>query len=226
MNVLSAELAGTPESARAARDLVRRALGDHHPSADDAQVLVSELVSNAIAHSRSGQPGGMLTVAVEASTDSQDVLIRVSDAGAVGRPTLRRPRRDSERGRGLRVIAALAADWGTETSGSGRSTWCRITPGARRSAVSPQANRPRSSRPRQPAPSAQKDAARGPRMVDGYVINYGGPPNWSCVVQINEALRGRTQPNGVPIADMWPEALHRSWDAMAQREAEDREAEL
>jgi len=63
---------------------------------------------------------------------------------------------------------------------------------------------------------------KGPRMVDGYVMNYGGPPSWSCVVQINEALRGRTQPNGVPIADMWPEALHRSWDA--QREA-DREAE-
>lgn len=62
-------------------------------------------------------------------------------------------------------------------------------------------------------------------MVDGYVINYGGPPSWWCVVQINESLRGRTQPNGVPIADMWPEALHRSWDGMAQREAEDREAE-
>jgi len=36
MNALSAELAGRPESARAARELVRRALGDHHPSAADA----------------------------------------------------------------------------------------------------------------------------------------------------------------------------------------------
>lgn len=225
MNVLSAELAGTPESARAARDLVRRALGDRHPSADAAQVLVSELVSNAITHTRSGQPGGKLTVAVEASTDSQDVLIRVNDAGAIGEPTLRRARRDSERGRGLRIVAALASDWGTEATGSGRSTWCRITPEARRSAVSPQPSRPKASRPRQPTPPLRKDTAKGPRMVDGYVINYGGPPNWSCVVQINEALRGRTQPNGVPIADMWPKALHRSWDASAQREAEDREAE-
>lgn len=215
MNAFTAELAGRPESARAARDLVRRALGDHHPSAADAQVLVSELVSNAIAHSRSGQPGGKLTVAVEASADSPDVVIRVYDAGAAGQPTLRRPRRDNEHGRGLRIVAALAAEWGTETADSGRSTWCRISPGAQ----------PKAPRTRQPEPAARKDTARGPRMVDGYVINYGGPPSWSCVVQINESLRGRTQPNGVPIADMWPEALHRSWEAMAQREAEDREAE-
>jgi anti-sigma regulatory factor (Ser/Thr protein kinase) len=224
MNALSAELAGTPESARAARDLVRWALGDHHPSADDAQVLVSELVSNAIAHSRSGQPGGKLTVAVEASADSQDVFIRVNDAGAPAQPTLRAPRRDTEGGRGLRIVAALAADWGTETSGSGRSTWCRIIPEPDRNAVHPRPGRAKSSRTRQATrqKTAQMVENNGPRMVDGYVMNYGGPPSWSCVVQINEALRGRTQPNGMPIADMWPEALHRSWDA--QREA-DREAE-
>jgi anti-sigma regulatory factor (Ser/Thr protein kinase) len=216
MNAISAELAGRPESARAARDLVRRALGDHHPSAADAQVLVSELVSNAIAHSRSGQPGGKLTVAVEASADSPDVVIRVDDAGAAGQPILRSPRRDSERGRGLRIVAALASDWGTETGASGRSTWCRL---------SSEPDRLKKPRRRQPSPAPQKDAARGPQMVDGYVINYGGPPTWSCVVQINESLRGRTLPNGMPIADMWPEALHRSWDAMAHREAEDREAE-
>lgn len=224
MNALSAELAGTPESARAARDLVRRALGDRHPSTHDAELIVSELVSNAISHSRSGQPGGKLTVAVEASAESQDVLIRVNDAGAAGQPTLRAPRRNSERGRGLRVVAALATDWGTETSGSGRSTWCRITPEADGRGVDLRPGRPKLTTRQAARPEpAQVVETRGPRMVDGYVINYGGPPSWWCVVQINEALRGRTQPNGVPIADMWPEELHRSWDA--RREAADREAE-
>lgn len=58
-----------------------------------------------------------------------------------------------------------------------------------------------------------------------WVLRLGGPPSWSCAVQINEDLRGRTPPNGVPIADVWPQALHRSWDVVTQRQAEDREAE-
>src|SRR5690349_15057854 len=80
-----AELDGSPESARDARALVRHALGDNHPSANDAALIMSELVGNAIAHSRSGQPGGTIIVAVEtAAPDS--VLLRVRDAGGPAFP--------------------------------------------------------------------------------------------------------------------------------------------
>jgi len=53
---LYAELAGPPHAAREARALVGDLLGDDHPSVDDAALIASELVSNAIAHSRSGEP--------------------------------------------------------------------------------------------------------------------------------------------------------------------------
>lgn len=35
---------------------------------------------------------------------------------------------------------------------------------------------------------------RVPRMVDGYVINYGGSPNWSCVVHLHIEREGLTVP--------------------------------
>jgi serine/threonine-protein kinase RsbW len=123
------ELAGSPEAARTARALIRQVLGSDHPSAHDAQLVASELVSNghALAHSRSGQPGGTLTL--EVSARSGDVVIRVNDdGGAVREPAVRAPGADSEHGRGLRIVAALAAEWGTEPSASGRATWCRLSP--------------------------------------------------------------------------------------------------
>lgn len=46
------------------------------------------------------------------------------------------------------------------------------------------------------------------------------------VVQINEALRGRIGQDGQPMADMWPEALHRTWRAEAQARAEAQQREL
>ena len=49
-----AELAGTPAAAHDARVLICDLLGDDHPSVHDAALIVSELVSNAIVHSRSG----------------------------------------------------------------------------------------------------------------------------------------------------------------------------
>src|SRR5258708_19465600 len=62
-----AELDGSPQAARESRDLVRHMLGEDHPVADDAALVASELVSNAVIHTRSGQPGGMLTLAVKVS---------------------------------------------------------------------------------------------------------------------------------------------------------------
>src|SRR5260370_39353324 len=62
-----AKLDGSPQAARESRDLVRHMLGEDHPVADDAALVASELVSNAVIHTRSGQPGGMLTLAVKLS---------------------------------------------------------------------------------------------------------------------------------------------------------------
>jgi hypothetical protein len=42
------------------------------------------------------------------------------------------PGADQEHGRGLRIVDALAADWGTEFSPAGRATWCYLAPSASR----------------------------------------------------------------------------------------------
>ena len=127
-NGMYAEFDGTPRAARAARDLVRHLLGDSHPSVGDAALAASELVANAVAHTRSGQPGGTLILAIEATARPRSVLIRVRDEGAPTAPVLTTASRSSEHGRGLAIIAALAADWGSEPTGTGRSTWCRLSP--------------------------------------------------------------------------------------------------
>ncbi len=79
-----AELNGSPQAARESRDLVRHMLGEDHPVADDAALVASELVSNAVIHTRSGQPGGMLIPAVKVSEHPAAVCIRVRDAGTLG----------------------------------------------------------------------------------------------------------------------------------------------
>ena len=122
-----AELAGTPYAARQARVLVGDLLGDDHPTVHDATLIVSELVSNAITHSRSGKPGGTLIIAVEMAPQPGSVRIQVRDAGGLEAPILTAAGPDSEHGRGLAIITALAAEWGSETTHAGRATWCRLS---------------------------------------------------------------------------------------------------
>ena len=86
---------------------------------------MSELATNAIVHTRSGMPGG--TFAVTVQTVAHGVVIRVRDGGARTGPKLADPPSCAEHGRGLRIIAALAAEWGTETAAAAGTTWCRIS---------------------------------------------------------------------------------------------------
>jgi anti-sigma regulatory factor (Ser/Thr protein kinase) len=72
-----AELDGIPHAAAQARALIRDLLGPSHPVAHDAALIVSELVSNAIGHSRSGRRGGTLAIAVEVVSQPGDVWIQV-----------------------------------------------------------------------------------------------------------------------------------------------------
>jgi len=128
-SAIYAELAGTPQAARQARELARQALGEDHPALDDAELIVSELFSNAIAHSRSGHPGGTVAVAVQAPAHPGDVRILVRDAGGPDAPALTADDSDSEHGRGIAVISALATEWGSHTVDGERITWCRLRSG-------------------------------------------------------------------------------------------------
>lgn len=84
-------------------------------AADDSELVVAELFANAIRHTRSGAPGGLVTVAV-----TGDGVIHVHDQGTAGSspcagltdgwPADGSPLADS--GRGLGIVAAVCAGWG------------------------------------------------------------------------------------------------------------------
>ncbi len=121
----SVTLAGRAERARAARAFVSEVLGPGHPCGDVAILLVSEIFSNSVRHSGSAAPGETVTVAVIAGDGV--VRVEVTDRAGPGTPELRPAGRDAEGGRGLQLVAGLAARWGWRRRRGGRLvTWFEI----------------------------------------------------------------------------------------------------
>jgi anti-sigma regulatory factor (Ser/Thr protein kinase) len=115
------ELEPTAGAPAAARSFVTTMLADWGHGDElvaDAQLVVSELVTNAILHARS-------SFAVVASSDESGVRVAVRDRGA-GAPELLRPEPHVPSGRGLLVIDAVAAAWGVETTGEGKTVWAQL----------------------------------------------------------------------------------------------------
>jgi anti-sigma regulatory factor (Ser/Thr protein kinase) len=106
-------LPGIPQSAALARAAVRK-IAVSAAQRDAAELAVSEFVANALQHSRSGLPGGTITLVVTASR--RRLRIEVRDCG-----TFRcRPAGVlAEDGRGLPMVAAVAADFGNVA-------WCEV----------------------------------------------------------------------------------------------------
>jgi anti-sigma regulatory factor (Ser/Thr protein kinase) len=102
---------------------VRRAVARHLagcPTADDAVLVMSELASNAVAHSAS--QGQFFTVRAERHPDY--VWVEAKDLGGPWRC-----RRPDGRPHGLDVVEALTGPdgWGVEiTTGGGRVVWARL----------------------------------------------------------------------------------------------------
>ncbi|GAB2893800.1 ATP-binding protein [Streptomyces mayteni] len=109
------------ESAAVARRLVRRWLGDT-PVVEDAALVVTELVANAVTHTGSRHVVCRLTVCED------EVWIAVEDEGgtlAVPRP--REPDDGAECGRGLLLVEALSVDWGVASlEPEGRMVWAAL----------------------------------------------------------------------------------------------------
>jgi anti-sigma regulatory factor (Ser/Thr protein kinase) len=123
----SITLAGRAERARVVRTFTGEVLGPAHPCRESAILLVSELFSNSLRHSRSGGPEGTVTVAVTASGGI--VRVEVADRSGPGVPQLRLDDGDVEDGRGLRLVEGLAARWGWRRSGGRTVTWFELRHG-------------------------------------------------------------------------------------------------
>ena len=111
----SVTVAGRAERARVARAFIGGVLGPGHPCGDDAALLVSELFGNSVRHSRSGAAGGTVTVVVRVGDGL--VRVEVTDRSGPEVPKPHRAGRDAEGGRGLQLVAGLAARWGWRRRG-------------------------------------------------------------------------------------------------------------
>ena len=120
----SVSVAGRRERARVARAFVGAVLGPGHPCGNDAALLVTELFGNSVRHSSSGLPGETITVTVTACAGV--VRVEVTDRSGPGVPELRPPGDDAEGGRGLGLVAGLAARWGWWRRDGRTVTWFEL----------------------------------------------------------------------------------------------------
>lgn len=110
-----------PAEVGRARAVVREQLHDWGlaKQADAAELMVSELVTNAVRHSRRRPVALRLvrgdTLLCEVEDDDHEL------------PTLLSAGPDDESGRGLRVVSTLAREWGTSRTGAGKSVWFELT---------------------------------------------------------------------------------------------------
>ncbi|MFI6174905.1 ATP-binding protein [Nonomuraea sp. NPDC051191] len=102
--------------------------GAGHQDTNNAQLIVSELVSNAIQHTASGLGGGLVTVDVVSGGASR-ARIEVTDDGADTVPRPRSPENLDLRGRGLKLVEDVSTAWGLRRLGHSRqlTVWAEFT---------------------------------------------------------------------------------------------------
>jgi serine/threonine-protein kinase RsbW len=133
--LLTLELPPRPEAATAARRALTSLNGAMHLVSEarlrDAQLLVSELVANAVRHGGDGEH----PVRLEVRATDEALHVAVIDAGAGFAPErLASPSVDRAGGWGLALVAALARRWGVE-AGVLTSVWFEIDRPQRESPV-------------------------------------------------------------------------------------------
>jgi anti-sigma regulatory factor (Ser/Thr protein kinase) len=117
----SLTIPGRPEHVREARAFVAKALGELHPGLDNAVLLTSELVTNAVMHSSSRCHGGSVTVLVMESAGG--LRIEVVDEGSdLSSPVVRGDVYASD-GHGLFLVQTLADQWGYLRDEAGTTVW-------------------------------------------------------------------------------------------------------
>lgn len=123
-------LAGRAENVRQARRFIADLLGRDWPRIDDVLTLASEITSNAVRHTASGE-GGYFEVTVAVCAARSRVRIEVADQGGSSAPIpAAADDADDPRlpagGRGLLIVDVLADQWGHDGDGQGRVVWFEI----------------------------------------------------------------------------------------------------
>jgi anti-sigma regulatory factor (Ser/Thr protein kinase) len=106
-----------------------RARGVPRMVVDDAALVLSELIGNAIRHGAE-LPGGGIRVSWEVSAEL--VRVEVSDGGRgplrheATRPLAAGGSADAERGRGLAIVGLLTSSWGSAFDSTAAVVWADI----------------------------------------------------------------------------------------------------
>lgn len=89
-----------------------------HGLVENAQLLTSELVTNALRH---GDGSSDVVVRFVITTHAAVIIV---DDGSPGAARVRQAGEDDEAGRGMLLVSALATQWGVSPSGA--TTWCSL----------------------------------------------------------------------------------------------------
>jgi serine/threonine-protein kinase RsbW len=164
----SLTIEGHPSQVCAARAFVSRTLDTSHLKVDSdaATLLTSEVVTNAIQHTKSGVDGSVTIVVIAVP---HGVLVEVIDDGSAGVPIVKGDLYAAE-GHGLFLVQQLAAQWGYLRDPAGTTVWFHLPtpdgPGLNEEETGPaaeQSNQRDTGRHRQP-PNIYEPRASHPRL--------------------------------------------------------------
>ena len=121
--LIALALPGIPESVPIARLHVQAALGLHGLGeyADDAAIITSELVTNAVQHACANGTRAIGVILTHAGSPAI-MTIAVSDS-SLHSPIRRDTLTSSEQGRGLQIVEALSTHWGWRTENGGKTVF-------------------------------------------------------------------------------------------------------
>jgi serine/threonine-protein kinase RsbW len=108
-------------------DLDSRGVGSE--TVGEAEIVVSELIANALRHARPLADG---MIRVHWKVKGGVVEVEVSDGGGVSTPRPAPQSLWSSSGRGLRIVRSLAHEWGVTEERNGRTVWAALGGPSRR----------------------------------------------------------------------------------------------
>ena len=128
----SVRVAPTPASVGYVRAVLRDDLAVlPEPVREEVALVASELLGNAVRHARALDDGQLV---IDWGVGEYGVEIAVTDGGGSTRPVATDPAPTEISGRGLSIVATLAARWGVEQHGSLTTVWAIVPLTARQRA--------------------------------------------------------------------------------------------
>lgn len=131
----SLTIPGRPEHVCEARAFVAKVLSDQNPVVDEAVLLTSETVTNAVMHSNSCCAGGTVRLIIVEIGDG--IRVEVTDDGSdLSAPVVKGDIYASD-GHGLFLVQSLAHQWGYVRDEAGTTVWFWLEPALHRTSAAP-----------------------------------------------------------------------------------------